>query len=330
MLVNLKSLIGRLNPTARTVLESAAGLCLSRTHYDIEVEHFLVKSLDFPDSDFDRIARYFGVDKVRLSAELARSLDRLKTGNARTPSFDSQMIDALIKGWTYGSLELGSTVIRTGFVAFALIADDELSRLVFEFSKEMHKIERESLRRNFSQIVAGSAEDSPVAAGSSASTVPKVSGGPHIFISYRREDSASYADFLFVCLKAEVPDVYIFHDTDTLQPGMVFSEKIEETVAACDVLLALIGKKWPGAKRGGAPRIHREDDWVRLEIAAALRLKKWVIPCLVGGAKMPAKAELPPDLTALPGLNGVALSQNGMRRDVGVLLESLKKWRRGA
>lgn len=330
MLVNLKSLIGRVNPTARTVLEGAAGLCVSRTHYDVEVEHFLVKLLEFPDSDFDRIVRYFDIDKVRLSAELARSLDRLKTGNARTPAFNSQLMDAFIKGWTYGSLELGSTVIRTGFVVFALIADDELSRLVFEFTKEMHKIEREALRRNFSQIVAGSAEDELVAVGPLPSAKPKVSGGPHIFISYRREDSASYADFLFFCLEAEVPDVHIFHDTDTLRPGMVFSEKIEETVGACDVLLALIGKKWTGAKKGATPRIVRDDDWVRLEIAAALNLKKWVIPCLVGGAKMPAKADLPPDLAALPGLNAVLLSQNGMRRDVDVLLESLKKWRRGA
>jgi hypothetical protein len=62
------------------------------------------------------------------------------------------------------------------------------------------------------------------------------------------------------------------------------------TVAACDVLTALVGQKWSGAKRGGASRIGQENDWVRLEIAAVLRLKEWVIPCLVGGAKMPAKA----------------------------------------
>lgn len=330
MLVNLKSLFGRLNPTARTVLEGAAGLCLSRTHYDVEVEHFLVKLLESPDSDFARIAGHFGIDKARLSAELTRSLDRLKAGNARTPAINPLLTDAVTKGWTYGSLELGATVIRTGFVVFALIADDELSRVVFEFSREMHKIEPEALRRDFWQILAGSVEDEPVAAAPAASAVRKVSGGPHIFISYRREDCSFYADFLFACLRAEVPDVHVFRDSDTLKPGMVFSEKIEETVAACDILLALIGKKWLGAKQGDTPRINRDDDWVRLEVAAALRLKKWVIPCLVGGAKMPARGELPPDLAALPGLNGVPLSQNGLRRDVEDLLESLRSWRRGA
>lgn len=319
-----------MNPTARTVLEGATGLCISRTHYDVEVEHFLTHLLEPPDNDFGLITRYFGVDKVRLSAELARSLERLKMGNPRTPAISSQLVRALIQGWTYGSLELGSTVIRTGFVVVALIADTELSRLVFEFSKEMHKIEPEALRRDFSQIVSGSAEDEPAVGGLAASTVPQVSGGPHIFMSYRREDSSSYADFLFFCLKDEVPDVHIFRDSDTLLPGMVFSEKIEETIAACDILLALIGKRWSGAKKGGARRIDREDDWVRLEIAAALRLKKRVIPCLVGGATMPTRGELPPDLAALPGLSGVPLSQNGLRRDVEILLKSLREWRRGA
>src|ERR1035438_3800120 len=150
MLVNLKSLFGRLNPTAHTVLEGAAGLCLSRTHYDVEVEHFLVKLLESPDSDFARIAGHFGIDKARLSAELTRSSDLLKAGTARTPAINPLLTDAVTKGWTYGSLELGATVIRTGFVVFALIADDELSRVVFEFSREMHKIEPEALRRGSS------------------------------------------------------------------------------------------------------------------------------------------------------------------------------------
>ena len=66
--------------------ESAVGLCVARTHYDVEVEHFLLKLLDQANSDFDRIARHFGVDKARLSSEITRSLDRLKTGNSRTPS----------------------------------------------------------------------------------------------------------------------------------------------------------------------------------------------------------------------------------------------------
>ena len=60
--LNLKSLIGKLNDTARSALEAAAGLCLSRTHYDIEIEHYLMKLLDAADSDFTQITQHFGVE----------------------------------------------------------------------------------------------------------------------------------------------------------------------------------------------------------------------------------------------------------------------------
>ena len=95
---NLKSLIGKLNDPARTALEGAAGLCLSRTHYDIEVEHFLMKLLDSSENDFASIAHHFEVDKSRLSAELTRSLDKLKSGNARTPAISPTILKMLIDG----------------------------------------------------------------------------------------------------------------------------------------------------------------------------------------------------------------------------------------
>src|SRR5690349_23425266 len=83
---NLKSLIGKLNDPARSALEGAAGLCLSRTHYDIEVEHFLTKLLDSRSNDVAAIIKHFEIDKSRLTGELARSMDKLKSGNARTPA----------------------------------------------------------------------------------------------------------------------------------------------------------------------------------------------------------------------------------------------------
>src|ERR1035441_9155982 len=95
MSVTLKSLIGKLNDPARSALEAAAGLCLSRTHYDIEVEHYLLKVLDATDTDFTRITRHFEVDKSCLSAELTRSLDKLKSGNARTPALSPTILKML-------------------------------------------------------------------------------------------------------------------------------------------------------------------------------------------------------------------------------------------
>ena len=87
--MNLKSLIGKLNDSTRGAMEAAAGLCLARTHYDIEVEHFLLKLLDSSDNDAAVIFKHFELDTSRFSGELFRSLDRLKSGNARTPSTES-------------------------------------------------------------------------------------------------------------------------------------------------------------------------------------------------------------------------------------------------
>src|SRR5256885_13504558 len=86
MNVNLRSLIGKLNNPPRGALEGAAGLCLARTHYDVEIEHFLLKLLDASDADTAYILKHFEVNRSRLANDLTRSLDRLKSGNARTPA----------------------------------------------------------------------------------------------------------------------------------------------------------------------------------------------------------------------------------------------------
>ena len=165
---NLKSLIGKLNDPARSALESAAGLCLSRTHYDIEVEHYLMKLLDSPDNDFASIARHFEVDKSRLSSELTRSLDKLKSGNARTPAISPTILKMLVAAWTIGSIDFDAGQIRTGFTILALVSDDELRRLMRETSREFQKIEAESLRKDFLAIVATSHEEALAASTETA------------------------------------------------------------------------------------------------------------------------------------------------------------------
>ena len=98
MSVNLKGLIGKLNDTTRAALEGAAGLCLARTHYDIEIEHFLLKLLDAGGSDAARIFHQFSVDTSRLQKEIERSFDKLKSGNARTPAFSPSLLKLLTAG----------------------------------------------------------------------------------------------------------------------------------------------------------------------------------------------------------------------------------------
>src|SRR4051794_34172382 len=120
MRLNDRSLIGKLNESARAALEAALGLSLSRTHYDVEIEHYLMKLLDSSDGDFTFIARQFDINKSRLAAELTRSLDKLKTGNARTPAVSPTVRDMMVKAWTLGSIDYGASKVRTGFTLLAL------------------------------------------------------------------------------------------------------------------------------------------------------------------------------------------------------------------
>ena len=77
MNVDLRALIGKLNPTTRGAVEAAAGLCLSRTHYDVEIEHWLLKLIEDTDTDAAALFRFFGVDVSRLTADLTRVIDQL-------------------------------------------------------------------------------------------------------------------------------------------------------------------------------------------------------------------------------------------------------------
>jgi type VI secretion system protein VasG len=163
MTANLKGLIGKLNDTTRNALEAAAGFCLARTHYDIEIEHFLLKLLDVADSDLPRILKQFGVDKSRLTSDLTRSLDKLKSGNARTPAFSPTLTEMLSDSWTIGSLDFGSAQVRTGFCLLAIATSGDLSRLMREVTREFQKISGETLHKDFWTIVAGSPEDAETA-----------------------------------------------------------------------------------------------------------------------------------------------------------------------
>jgi type VI secretion system protein VasG len=177
MSVDLKGLLSKLNATVRNALESGAGLCVSRTHYDIEVEHYLVKLLDATDGDFVRIALRFGVDKSRLTSELMRSIDKLKTGNARTPAFSPTLVKMFSEAWAIGSINYNSYEIRSGSTILALLSEPDLARLTREISRELQRIDLAALRNDFTSIVAGSPEDVSTAVGPMAGFGSPVAGG---------------------------------------------------------------------------------------------------------------------------------------------------------
>jgi type VI secretion system protein VasG len=156
---NLKSLIGKLDDTCRKALEAAAGLCLSQTHYEVEVEHFLLKLLDIPNTDLHKILRYFEVSEGRFAADLTLALEGFKTGNARNPALSPRIPRMIQDAWLIASVDFQSSVVRSGHVISALLSVNESARMLTASSEAFSKISPETLLSNFAELTAGSDED---------------------------------------------------------------------------------------------------------------------------------------------------------------------------
>lgn len=178
MTVNLKGLVSKLDATCRSAMEGAAGLCLSRTNYDVEVEHLLLKLAETSNTDVTRIWRHFGVELARLLADLNRSIDRMKTGNARSPALSPRIVKLLTEAWSLGSLDYGYSTIRSGTLLAALLMDEDLARIAGEISQEFRKISVETLRKSLPDLVANSVEQNEVAAAGAAATPGAAEGAP--------------------------------------------------------------------------------------------------------------------------------------------------------
>jgi type VI secretion system protein VasG len=168
MSTNLKALISKLNTTCRSALEGAAGLCLSRTHYDVEIEHLLVKLLETPDTDIQKILRHFGIDASHVARDLTRALDRLKTGNARTPALSPRLPHLFEQAWNIASIDFGTPGVRSGHLFHALLSDPDTSRFARELSPEFRNVSVEALEKNLPSIISGSSEDRDYTAAASA------------------------------------------------------------------------------------------------------------------------------------------------------------------
>jgi TIR domain/Bacterial SH3 domain len=146
-----------------------------------------------------------------------------------------------------------------------------------------------------------------------------------IFISYRREDSSGHAGRLFDKLVDHFGKNRIFMDIDTIEPGEDFVTVIQNAVGSCQILIAIIGRHWLSSTDGSFRRLDSQNDFVRLEIVAALNRDIRVIPVLVQGAAMPKAEDLPDDLSKLSRRNGFDLSDLRWQRDVNELINALEK-----
>jgi formylglycine-generating enzyme required for sulfatase activity len=150
-----------------------------------------------------------------------------------------------------------------------------------------------------------------------------------IFICYRRDDNPAWARSLYDRLTHRFDRKQIFRDVDGIPLGKDFVETIEKRVGECDVLLAVIGANWLNSTDGQGRRLDNPEDFVRMEIATALRRDIRVIPILVDGALMPRSTDLPDDLKRLARRNalqvGDAHFDDDCRRLVAAIEEVLEE-----
>jgi hypothetical protein len=146
-----------------------------------------------------------------------------------------------------------------------------------------------------------------------------------VFISYRRADSAGYSGRVMDRLDRELGRDLVFMDVDAIPLGTNFSKVLHEEVAKCGVLLAVIGPNWLDARdEHGNRRLDSPNDFVRIEIAAALQRSIPVIPILLEGARIPKTDQLPEDLKELSLRNGMEIHHASFQDDMNRLIRGLK------
>lgn len=151
-----------------------------------------------------------------------------------------------------------------------------------------------------------------------------------IFISYRRSDAEGQAGRLFKDLCEQFGKDAVFIDVAGLAKGRDFRRVLDDRLASCGVLLAILGKEWLTATdEKGQRRLDNSDDVVRLETSAALKRDIPVIPVLVQGARMPRVEELPEDLKELVFRNGTELTHARWESDVQELIKAIAPYVQG-
>ena len=145
MELNLKSLINKMNTVTKSALESSAGYCMNRGHYNIEVEHLLFKLLEESETDIQQILTKLSVNPDILLTELNTSLDRLQTGNVKPPALSLELVDLIKKSWVTASIEFEHHIISTAHIIGTMLMDDKLRNQVASNIPSLSKITKDQM-----------------------------------------------------------------------------------------------------------------------------------------------------------------------------------------
>lgn len=184
MHVDTKSLVGKLNVTCKRALESAAGLCVSKTHYNVELEHFLLRLLEVGESDIHLVLRSYEIDRAELQKQLAATIDRFQAGNAGKTALSPHILTALEEAWIVSSLQLGEEEIRSGAILMAVLDTEALRGILLESCPLLLRLSRGAYRENMRDLLAnspeakGKAKDSGMSREFSGTQLPSPSSSP--------------------------------------------------------------------------------------------------------------------------------------------------------
>lgn len=156
--VNLKSLVDKMTPVMRESLEGAAGICLAHTHYNVELEHWLLKILDSGHTDFIALLERHDVNPAELARQLAHTIARFKTGSSRPAALSPAIVDAAKNAWLIASVDYGHPLISSGHLLAALLLNEQSRHALLSSCKSLADIAPESLRETARAIVGSTAE----------------------------------------------------------------------------------------------------------------------------------------------------------------------------
>ena len=159
MEIDIRTLLGKLNPECKLAMKQAAELCGRQTHFHVDIEHLLLHLVDDRSPDIALILPQFGVDAGQVASQLQQSLDRFKRGNGRTPAMSPHFAPWFQEAWLLSSMLLGEQQVRSGTLLLALLEVDSLRGLLLETAPALLEIPRKTLRDQLPALLAQSAED---------------------------------------------------------------------------------------------------------------------------------------------------------------------------
>lgn len=158
MSINLKTLISKLNTSCRQAAERAVKLCVTRGHYEVEMEHVFLALLDSPQNDFCLLLKRYEISSTALERDLHREIAGFKSGNSRTPVFSEHLPKLLEHAWLLASLDTQTTRIRSGHLLLALLTENELSQMAIRSSPLFAKVSVDELKHKLEVLTARSEE----------------------------------------------------------------------------------------------------------------------------------------------------------------------------